>query len=844
MGKDDEGIRGRASLFAEMMSRLASGDIDGWLAGLGAKEGVPETFAAFDEPSDDAPKQRGDGWSGQGESLEQLGLLFFRLTAAPGGSERSEKTGRRLVPDPNLHRIRAGSLAWRVLLVPDGRWRVDYVSRLRAVLRAILDAAAEHPTPILTVNSSKNHALHTLTPLERSRIGIADVRQFLGVDGPRMRLSDETSRRRAVRLMQRLLSHDVAATAVQTWLPTRPDLGAVEDHRGWTIPIWPGQARAWPPSAVLAFGEALVDAADLPPDVDARVRGEVLRRRATAAMGTFIGAAEHTVRARRFLAHEILPTWLEGGVPDTRPHAAKVKPVDPGDDDLEWFAAIAMLGFGDALATARTPAMRTALLDEAIALTAYGPTGRSSSLSSAIATAVAWRKRAASARFEEQAVEDLPEIVLKCEPAIQALFRWANFTRSRPTSETLHVYRIERENVASRYPTRENDMRVLQFADFLIDLAAAPEKVRANLDPALLNALSKCARESTSRLNAHRVSLARLAGVDVDPKLSAYSSSSVRNRALGIQKSNAHGAVTILRSERHRLGVEQKSLDQREYAEMDEQLSLLLAGCYIQRVEDALCLPLSELAGVNAERLSALADAAVDLASNALGAFAKIEKLDAFRRESDGDETELFAQPRFEDAFVSEGSWFYRAHDILYRCMTASALLDVARGRAKPQHRASASELDRIYRAIVVLPTSIPSGELPRFVQSAITHAFLRNMTLPFLSEKGVNPRIEKLDFLGQAPKRVREDQGELVVELQVIEAMSGWLRGVGWDAGLIGRIPADSMVWAALNNISAGTYAAWRSAWDPFERVVAEASMQPQPVHQVYLGIFGPLKR
>lgn len=682
-------------------------------------------------------------------------------------------------------RISHDSAVAKVVYDERGDWRVDYLARARSALTAVFDAFALDPGAVISPHSD------TATSAE----AVAAVRASWGLDHlPRIEWDEgviaPTADRRVDRWAETMCSSPIAYEALRTWYRSRP---ATESARLTVVsdkpPVWRARAEKWPPPAERAwirdFAEnRLGELPDLTTLIGDDSQLSVVLRLAVAQVDSYVQLSEGYGGMKIFFQQYIVRPWQGYTMMDLRTEKEKSDGLEPSSrDELIVAAVVAMCLHGVVNDWNEAAAQQT--IDRIFALQRPGSAERPEMNYRARSVA----SRQAQARFPKiQALpgKKRPGYIEKAHPRVFDMFCAAELLQLAPGATTADAFIQARSRVTLEMVHNEKNAMVSILADLAANLAIAPRRVRKQLDPKVV-----------ARIRG---------GLQRNPASKALGAADYRNEALALQNSDYDGAIasgmkglSSLRMQ-HAQGLRRD----RDMLIMEEQLEMNLAGSAIQWVEQLLAGEKTwQRDVVPREQWERFSNFAVHHATEAV---AIIEHLLA--------EGELEGQ-RYNDGFLADANFVYKAHDILYRCTGAAAVAALTFPFGEPgRGEALIGQLETVHLGVTTIAHPIAPGELPRLMHSMLLHTFLTGGILPALQYKNLNPALFDKDAVTRVldESEIGDPSARTVMTYNRIALLTDWLISRNWNAGWIGSVAEGSPVWKTLEERSGGLYARWRS--------------------------------
>lgn len=784
----------------------------------GARDGVPERFLA----EIGAPRALLQRWRAEedaGELADDAGAAAAddASVASLARSFRSlilQRAPRLTVP-PN-------SLAGPVVFNWRGERRRDYLARARSALRAVLDAAAADPTRVLNVRAVEPEiALAAL----RRRWGVDTIPQeaeeAYDVLHPNLKpdvepASVEDRRSATARRFERwegeLAVHPITRAALREWLASSP-LTVVEAdpaEEGESLG-WASDPMLWPPIAerehllrrtrqIVGRLDGLDDVRGAPSPSERHLA--VLRRRIDAIARQYVsGGTQRETRNRLFasLRADVVRPW-QG---ETKINFAAEDPESVQADA----ATLRSLGVITSMAAYEALAHWTRSDTDVIIQSL-----RRSSADPAAAYRSALLVPRPAARLVEAAEKrpkdhwDDARFVSTSSPAVLRLFQRAEELRGGAGQELADFYLRSREAIST--PLRQmtlHDKQVVLFADLIANLAVANHRTQRLLR-----------RDQTSAFKE----FLKVSAAEADRRV--YGLFGGRDTALSLQGRSHEAAVGVGRQvlsqlRRGREQVTGNDADERRRTEVEQQLTLLIAGSAVQLLEEHLGQSRRAQEATPIEEWQEMVGLAMRHADHSL---ALIEEMDL-----SGD----LSSPRFESGFFADESFLFRAHEIYYRCACAAATATWAFNLESLDY---IELLPKIHKATVSLKRPFTDDNMGRLLPSMIWHAFLMGHRMPAL-QYDANPRLFDFDPLVRV-LGAREEGDPAAITVWTwnrLDVLTSQLIDAGKHAGPLGTVPKDSRVWQFLDDRSNGQFSQWRTVFG--DRLLPSVDGGAQPVRR-----------
>ena len=683
--------------------------------------------------------------------------------------------------------IRPGSAAAKVVYDDAGRWRIDYLARARSALTAVFDMFAIDPGSVISPNKPA-------TPGQ----AIAAVRASWGIDHlPRIEwetnVNAESADRRVDRWAETMCASPIAYEALRTWYRNRRDADADADAvrpalASSTPPVWMSRVEKWPPSSEGAWvrdiaRQRLGELPDLVALIGEDCQLSVVLRLTVAKVDAYVQLSEGYGGMKIFFQQHVVRPWQGYTMMDLRTPKEKAAGIAPQSRDERIVAAVVAMCLHTVINDWDAAAAQQAI-DRIYALQRPGSPDRPEMNYRARAVAI----RQAQARFpkiQELPNKERPLYVAQAHPRVFDLFCAAEMLQLAPGATFASDYVETRRRVTPEMVRDERNRMVSILADLAANLAIAPRRVRDSLDPRIVHAIR--------------------GGLRRNSESTAFGAALHRNEALGRQNVDYDGAIASgVRGMNRIRGLHHAGLPRdRDVLIMEEQLELNLAGSAVQWVEQLL-------AGEESWQRDAVPEGQWERFSNfavhhATNAVAIIEMLLA-----DGH----LEGARYNDGFLADANFVYKAHDILYRCTGAAAVAALTFPFGEPDRaEALLAQLEQVHLGVTTIAHPIAPGELPRLMHSMLLHTFLMGGVLPALQYENLNRSLFDKDAITRVldESEIGDHRARTEMTYNRIALLTDWLIGRNWNAGWIGSVAEDSPVWKTLEKRSGGLYGKWR---------------------------------
>ncbi|TQJ32621.1 hypothetical protein [Microbacterium sp. SLBN-146] len=682
---------------------------------------------------------------------------------------------------PSGQEVQLGPLAG-VLLSTDGRWRDDYLARMRDLLRLVLRTAVWSRD----LTFYKNTDVRDVAREVGRRWGVEEFpAQHTGADG-----------RRVLRWADALAADESVLAILGTWLSS-----AEADGVGSAVtapdPTWPlERPKDWPPTATgerARLVESALRSLGTHPLLPSGERGmlEVLRRRVAELHMTYLSDDPRANTRFFHLRHRIIRTWFHQDLLDLHgapvPVAAESEPTGSAGIVARSEAAISAMLFHDTVLNWNQEAIAEIIEDRyawRIALGGYDP----------LEQLVRRRHHRLAAKSPTlltapRSVLDDPAYLDGVSVAGRAVFVAAReFRRSKSQSDLSRFLTLRGSH--DWRGSNPHEQRVLLLADQIVHLASIGVASKANLE-----VLDGFLEQSAAIRPEYGAYVFRDRALDAGKK--GDLDDALQHAASGmkvLEESRSTGLFSVNRAQ----------------AETEHQLALAIAGSLARILEKTIV----EHPGVasrpgSTARIAHWARAADAWSTHTLDVLQLME--------SEGwlqDET---------FAHLADRRWRAQTriirHRVLCAIFTLAAIEGVAGSGAqfRSELRLDEESLLDAYRDMARVQEI--SGTQPLLVtQLALWHAFLMSNEIPFEADE-MSVRLRRYDYLTSADASTSTIDFDLERRMLAV----GRLIDADWDSGVLERIPAQSAAWIALDLCSHGTYSAWRRSTRALRRAARE---------------------